>query len=153
MNVNDLKKFLEGEEAEAEFYEFSDPTLSVEDSARQLEVDPEKIVKSLVFKDEDGDPLLAIVPGVDRVDVDKLSEIHGTRVRMAKAREVEDVTGYKIGEVPPVLHGLKTFVDSKVTEFDLVVAGGGSTHTLVKLDPQDIVRITDAELADISSRS
>ncbi|KXB00645.1 hypothetical protein AKJ41_03915 [candidate division MSBL1 archaeon SCGC-AAA259O05] len=126
---------------EAEFYEFSEPTLSVEDSARQLNVKPEKIVKSLVFEDKDDSPLLAIVSGVDRVDLEKLSDAHGSEVRVAKARKVEKFTGYKIGEVPPVSHGLETYVDEKIMDFDSVIAGGGSTHTLVELDPRNLIAL------------
>lgn len=150
MKVKRLKRFLERNEVEYEFYEFSGSTLTVEDSAEQLGIDPERIVKSIVFKDEDGGPLLAIVSGVNRVDEGKLSDVHGSKVGMAKAREVEEFTGYKIGEVPPVGHGLKTYVDSKIVDFDTVIAGGGSTHNLVELDPQEIVSVTGADMADIS---
>ncbi len=150
MKVEELKKFLHRKEVEFEFYEFSEPTLSVKDSAKQLDVKPEKIVKSLVFKDEDSSPLLAIVSGVVRVDEDKLSDVHGSKVEMAKAREVENFTGYKIGEVPPVSHGLKTYMGPDIMDFETVIAGGGSTHTLVELNPRDIKGITEAELAEIS---
>lgn len=152
MGVRDLKTFAKKRGIEVEFYEFSEPTLSVEDSARQLDVGPERIVKSLVFKDEGDRPLLAIVSGPYRVDVKKLSEKHGSEVNMAKAREVENFTGYKIGEVPPVSHGLETFLDSNVTGFSTVYAGGGSTHTLIEIDPEDIVKVTNATCADIRDR-
>ncbi|KXA95488.1 hypothetical protein AKJ36_00505 [candidate division MSBL1 archaeon SCGC-AAA259I07] len=145
-----MKNFLDEADIEADFYEFSEPTLSVEDASRQLGVNPEKIIKSLVFKDEDDSPVLAIVAGDKRVDEDKLSKVHGSRVKMAKARDVEEFSGYKIGEVPPVSHGLKTIIDTEIMDFDSIIAGGGSTHTLVELDPRDIARITDAKLAKIS---
>lgn len=150
--VQNLKRFLKRNGAAAEFYEFSKPTLSVEDSARQLHVNPEKIVKSLVFEDDDGSPLLAIVSGVDRVSIEKLSDAHGSKVRMAKARKVEDFTGYKIGEVPPVGHGLETYLDGKIIDFDSIIAGGGSTHTLVELNPQNIICLLsdDCHVSEIS---
>ncbi len=144
-----MKNFLKEKQIEVKFYEFSEPTLSVEDSARQLDVDPERIVKSLIFRADSGDPLLAIVSGSYRVDGGKLSEAYGSEVRMAKAREVEDFTGYKIGEVPPVGHGIKTFVDSEIMDFSSVYAGGGSTHTLIEIDPEDIVKVADAAVVDI----
>lgn len=150
MKVKELKDFLEEKGIETDFYEFSESTLTVDDAAEQLDIEPKRIVKSLVFKDEEGNPLLAIVSGVKKVNEDKLSEAHGSKVKMAKAREVENFTGYKIGEVPPVAHGLTTFVDSEVTDFDTVIAGGGSTRTLVELDPKDIVEVTDAEQVDLS---
>lgn len=150
MKVEELKNFLERKNIDSNFFEFSEPTLTVEDSARQLEVEPKKIVKSLVFKDEKNNPILAIVPGNAEADEEKLSEIHGSKISIAKAREVEEFSGYKVGEVPPVSHGLKTFIDSKIMEFDKVIAGGGSTHTLVELSPKDIVEVTEAETGQIS---
>ncbi|KXB07687.1 hypothetical protein AKJ51_00625 [candidate division MSBL1 archaeon SCGC-AAA382A20] len=135
---------------EADFYKLSGSTLTVDDAVKQLDVSPDRIVKSLVFKDEDNNPLLAIVPGDKQVDEDKLSAACDKEVSMAKAREVEEFTGYKIGEVPPVDHNLSTFVDSKIVEFDTVIAGGGSTHTLVELSPRDIIETTEAEIVDLT---
>lgn len=148
--VKDLKKFLEENGVKNKFHEFSESTLTVEHSSERLGVDPEIIVKSLVFKDGDGNPLLAVVSGENRADEDKLSEVHGSEVKIAKAREVEDFTGYKIGEVPPLIPNLKTYLDSEIFDFDRVIAGGGSTHTLVELNPKDILRLADAEIAEIS---
>lgn len=150
MGVRKLKRFLEQNDVETDFYEFSESTLTADDAAEQLEVEPERIVKSLIFMDENSNPLLAIVPGEERADEDKLSKIHGEDIRMAKAREVEDFTGYKIGEVPPVSLGLPTFADSEVIEFETVIAGGGSTHTLVELRVEDILNLTDATVVDIT---
>lgn len=150
MKVKELKDFLEEKGIEADFYEFSESTLTVDDAAKQLDIEPKRIVKSLVFKDEDSTPLLAIISGVKEVDEDKLSNAYGSEVKMAKAREVEEFTGYKIGEVPPVSHGLTTFVDSEVTDFDTVIAGGGSTRTLIELNPQDIVEATNAKEVDLN---
>ncbi len=150
MNKQKLKKFLKREDIEVEFFEFSEPTLTVEDSASQLDVEPNRIVKSLVFKDEKGQLILAIVPGNVKVDVEKLSEIHGFEVTMAKAREVEDLTGYKVGEVPPVGHGLKTYIDSEIKGFEEVIGGGGSTHTLMKISPEEIIKVTDSETGQIT---
>ncbi len=149
MGVKELKNFLKKKGIEADFYEFSEPTLSVEDSARQLEISPNRIVKSLIFKDRNDNPVLAIISGNKRVDENILSKAHGSEVRMAKAREVENFTGYKIGEVPPVSHDIKTFMDTGITDYETVIAGGGSTHTLIELDPEDIVDVTGAELVDI----
>ncbi len=151
MKVEKLKKFLKSKGIEADFHEFSDPTISVEDSSEQLGVEPDKIVKSLVFIDQDGNPILAIVPGTKRVDEEELSKVHGSEVRIAKAREVEEFSGYKIGEVPPIGHDLKTVMDREILNSEKVIAGGGSTHTLMELEPKDIVEVTDAVLAEISA--
>jgi len=150
LKKQELKNFLEEKGVEAEFLEFSEPTLTVEESASQLDEEPDKIVKSLVFKDKKGDLILAIVSGSLKVNEEKLTKLHGSKVKMAKAREVEDLTGYKVGEVPPVGHGLKTYVDSSLEEFDKVIGGGASTHTLMKISPKEIIRLTESEVCQIT---
>lgn len=151
MKISKLKEYLDKNGVEAKFYEFDEHTITVEAAAKRLNITADKIVKSIVFIDQDGKPLLAIVSGDKRVDEKKLAEASNSQqVRIAKAREVEKFTGYKIGELPPVGHGLRTFVDSKVMSLDKVIGGGGSTHTLIEISPNDIVKLTNAKVCNIS---
>jgi Cys-tRNA(Pro) deacylase len=151
MKRSKLKEYLDKNGVEAKFYEFDEHTITVEAAAKRLNITADKIVKSIVFIDQDGKPLLAIVSGDKRVDEKKLAEASNSQqVRIAKAREVEKFTGYKIGELPPVGHGLRTFVDSKVMSLDKVIGGGGSTHTLIEISPNDIVKLTNAKVCNIS---
>jgi Cys-tRNA(Pro) deacylase len=151
MKISKLKEYLDKNDVEAKFYEFDEHTITVEAAAKRLNITADKIVKSIVFIDQDGKPLLAIVSGDKRVDEKKLAEASNSQqVRIAKAREVEKFTGYKIGELPPVGHGLRTFVDSKVMSLDKVIGGGGSTHTLIEISPNDIVKLTNAKVCNIS---
>jgi Cys-tRNA(Pro) deacylase len=151
MKTAELKEYLEKNGVEAKFYEFNEHTITVESAARQLNITADKIVKSIVFIDQDGKPLLAIVSGDKRVDEKKLAQASNSQqVRIAKAREVEKFTGYKIGELPPVGHSLRTFIDSNVMKLDKVIGGGGSTHSLIEMSPNDIVKLTNAKVCDIS---
>lgn len=151
MKTDEFKKYLTERGVEAKFYEFKEHTITVDAACRQLNIGPEKIVKSIVFLDQDGNPILAIVSGDRRVNEEKLAKASNSKkVRIAKAREVESFTGYKIGELPPVGHNLRTFIDEKVVEKDKVIGGGGSTHTLLEISPKDIVKLTNAKICDIS---
>ena len=151
MKTENLKKYLEERKVDAELHEFQKHTMTVEAAAKQLRTTPEKIIKSLVFIDSSGTPLLAVVRGDRRVDEQKLAKVSGSAsVRIAKAREVERFTRYRIGEVPPVAHGLRTFIDHRVMKFSRVFGGGGSTRTLLEISPQDVTRLADAETVDIS---
>jgi Cys-tRNA(Pro) deacylase len=151
MKKSGLKEYLDKNGVEAKFYEFDEHTITVEAASKQLNVAPNKIVKSILFIDDNGKPILAIVSGDKRVDEKKLAQASNSQqVRIARAREVEKFTGYKIGELPPVGHSLRTFVDSKVMSFDRVIGGGGSTHTLIEISPNDIVKLTNAKVCDIS---
>ena len=62
-----------------------------------------QIAKSLVFM-VDGDPVMVIASGVNRVDERKLASLAGGKVRRADADTVKKATGYTIGGVPPFGH-------------------------------------------------
>ena len=57
------------------------------------------------------------------------SELNCKNVRLAKAREVKEITGYDIGAIPPIAHKqkIKTITDNKVSILndDKVVYLGG----------------------------
>ncbi|HDD33745.1 MAG TPA: aminoacyl-tRNA deacylase [Thermofilaceae archaeon] len=118
-----------------------------------LGVDRSRIVKSLLFVDEKGVPVLAIVTGDSMVDEEKLARVLGVkRVRKARPRAVRNITGYEVGALPPVGHKkpVKTVIDVKVMEKDVVYGGGGSVNKLLEISPRDIKKLTGALVADVS---
>jgi len=82
------------------------------------------------------------------VDLNKLTKLVGL-VRLAKPKEVKEITGYDVGGVPPIGVKVRTIVDSKVLENDFIVGGGGSIDKLLKLEPKKIIEYQKAEVADI----
>lgn len=145
-----FKKFLEGLGVWHRFYEFSEHTMTAEAAAKQLGVSPEKIIKTLLVVSERNEPFIAIIPGDKRLDLSKFFAVTGSRVRMAKAREVEKMTGYSVGALPPVGHGIATYIDENVLRHDIVIGGGGSTHTLVELRTKDLIELTRAVICSIT---
>ena len=109
--------------------------------------DPKQIVKSLLFISEEG-PVLVIVDGESRVDINKLAKIFG-KIRLATPEEVRRITGFEVGSVPPVGINVRTLVDRRVLENRFVVGGGGRTDMLSRLDPRKIVEYQNAEVVDI----
>ncbi|MGC8974777.1 MAG: aminoacyl-tRNA deacylase [Thermoprotei archaeon] len=147
-----LRRLLENAGIWHHFYEFSEHTMTVEAAAKQLGISPEKIIKTLVVINERNQPLIAIVPGNKRLDLNKLRLLTGSKVRMAKAREVEEITGYPVGAIPPVGHEITTYVDRNILKHEKVVGGGGDTHTLVELKTEDLTRLTKAVISDIAEQ-
>lgn len=149
--VDGLKHYLKKKGIDAEFFEFPESTVAAENSSKAMGVPIGAVVKTMVFTDGKA-PVIAILQGSRRVDARKLSIAAGKEVRIAKAREVEAMTNFKVGEVPPIGHpaGMVVFVDSPVAGMEYVVAGGGSTHTLLKIKSADIVSLSSASIADIS---
>ena len=153
MSSDYLGKYLEENRVEARFFRFEEHTMTVDAAANRLGISRERIIKSILFVDDSGLPVLGIVTGDKRVSEVKLAGVCGARyVRKAKATEVKRFTGYDVGAVPPVGHKVKvrTFIDEKVMRFKKVVGGGGEINMLLEISPTDIKRLTNAAVADIT---
>ena len=124
-------------------------TATAEDAAVAVGCDKGQIAKSLVFV-ADGDPVLAIVSGAHRVDLDSLCEaLDCAECRQATAAEVRAATGFPVGGVPPSGHGLPVVMDETLLEHEVVWAAGGDGHSLFEVDPRRLVDCTSARVASI----
>ena len=59
------------------------------------------------------------------------------------------ITGFKIGELPPIGIKVKTILDPKILENEFVIGGGGSIEKLSKLNPEKIVEYQKAIIVDV----
>ncbi|WP_293254102.1 YbaK/EbsC family protein [Palaeococcus sp. (in: euryarchaeotes)] len=143
MNLEELASRLGGE-----ILNIGKPVKTVKQAVRETKSAPKQIIKSLIFISEK-EPLLVIVDGDSKVSLEKLKNIFGD-VRLAKPKEVKELTGYEVGGVPPVGIALRTIVDPKVLENDYVIGGGGSIDKLMKISPKKIVEHQRAEIIDVS---
>ena len=153
MSQEALRDYLREKGVIARILTFANPTMTVEDAERELGVSRERIIKSMLFTDEKGGPVLGIVTGDKRVDAKKLRVRCGAHeISFTRPRAVKRVTGYEVGALPPVGHKkhIRTFIDSKVMSFDKVYGGGGAVNALLEIDPTDIKTLTNAAVASIS---
>ncbi len=119
--------------------------------ASQLTREPlNRIIKTVVLYSESLGGIAAIVTGDKTVDLEKLSSLLGVNLRQARPDEVRKLTGYPVGGVPPICHGLLTVVDYSVLDQEYVIGGGGDEFTLIKISPQDILAFNKALVANIS---
>ena len=131
-------------------------TPDVASSAAALGVDVSCIVKSLVFAC-DGECIVVVTNGVERVDAKKLARRLGLankRVRLATPAEAIAECGYAPGTVPPFGHRcdfMRVFVDEKVplVPGGVVWGGGGDIDMEVKVDVDELLRLTEGELLDV----
>jgi len=153
MSSEKLEAYLRKEGVNARILTFKKHTMTVEDAEKQLGISRERIIKSMLFVDEKGIPMVGIVTGDKKVSEEKLMEVHGARrIKIARPSAVKSLTGYEVGGVPPIGYkkAIKTFIDPKVMTFDKVYGGGGAINALLEIGPQDIKRLTNAEVMDIS---
>ena len=153
MSSEDLRKYLEKMGVTARFFRFEEHTMTVDAAISRLGVSRKKIIKSMIFVDEEGMPILGIVTGEKRVNEKKLAiACKAKKVKRANSAQVKEFTGYDVGAVPPVGHKtqIRTVIDEKVTFFDKVIGGGGEINQLLQISPAEIKRLTIGEVKDIS---
>jgi Cys-tRNA(Pro) deacylase len=126
----------------------------VSDAARELQVSTEQIIKSLVFMNDET-PLLVINNGLSRVDRRKLASylaVGRKKVKFASADQALAITGFVVGSMPPFGHRqpLRTLVDPTILTMDTIYGGGGAIDAMMRLTPQELLRVTSAESVSIS---
>jgi prolyl-tRNA editing enzyme YbaK/EbsC (Cys-tRNA(Pro) deacylase) len=135
-----------------EILELDAPVKTVEQAARATGADPGQIIKSILLITEGGRAVLAIVDGRSRINLKKVEKKFG-RARLASSREVKEVTGYEVGELPPIGIPVKTLIDLRVLERSYVLGGGGAMNRLIRIDPRKIAEVQNAEVEDISAET
>lgn len=153
MVSKELEEYLKEMGVCARFFRFEEHTMTVDAAVSRLGVSREKIIKSMLFIDDSGTPVLGIVTGDRRIDEKKLASVYGAKeVRRANPAEVRQFTGYDVGAVPSVGHktSIRTLIDEKVIAFQRVIGGGGDIKTLLEIDPAEVVRLARGEVRNIS---
>ena len=131
---------------------FPDGTRTAADAARAVGCEVGQIVKSLVFMAGDS-PILALVSGANRVDLDKLARAAGTdAVRRADGDEARAATGFAIGGVPPFGHAtpLAVLVDRDLASHERLWAAAGLPDAVFPIAPGDLVRASGGRIVDIA---
>ncbi len=150
--VERVASVLRAQGVDARLEEFEEGTSTAHDAARAVGCETAQIVKSLVFIC-DGLPVLALIPGNRRVDPVKLSTAAGAGyARVASVNEVLAATGFEPGGVAPfpTPRVSRIILDRELLQHEIVWTGAGSPRHVVGIAPLDAVRLTNADVADIS---
>jgi len=148
------KAALERHGIEVEVREFPEGTKTAADAAEAIGCELAQIASSLVFV-ADGDPVVVVTSGANRVSESKLAALNGVdanQVRTADPGEVSDATGWSIGGVPPFCHDgdLPVYMDETLAGFQTVWAAAGTPEAVFPIAPERIRRIADADVVDVS---
>ena len=117
------------------------------EAAETLGLDPARVFKTLVV-DRDGALAVAIVPVDAQLDLNAL----GKRTTMADRTKAERSTGYVLGGISPLgqRRQLPTLLDASALEHATIHVSAGRRGLEIELDPNDLVRLTGAEVKPIA---
>ena len=133
-----VQSALETAGVDARVVELPQSTRTAVEAAQACGCDVAQIVKSLVFVDAGGEPMLVLASGTNRVDEKRLG------LRRASAEVVREKTGYAIGGVPPVGLAtlLRTLIDEDLLRFDRIWAAAGTPNAVFEMAAEDLARMT-----------
>jgi prolyl-tRNA editing enzyme YbaK/EbsC (Cys-tRNA(Pro) deacylase) len=124
-------------------------TATVAEAAAALGVEEGQIAKSIVFV-MDGEPVVVVASGRHRIDRDKVCDaLDCAEGRMASADEVRAGTGFPIGGVPPIGHGLPVVFDTALLDYEVIYAAGGDGNTLFEVAPRELAGAVHALVAPV----
>ncbi|MBE7551955.1 MAG: YbaK/EbsC family protein [Anaerolineales bacterium] len=133
--------------------EFEETTRTAEDAAKAIGCTVAQIVKSLLFV-VNGQPVMALVSGPNRLDEGKLAALYGVgknKVKRADADIVRAATGFAIGGVPPFGHAtrLPVYIDQDFWQFEVIWAAAGTPNAVFSITPAELAQVTGGVAADL----
>ncbi len=155
LTSTDLGKFIETQDIAAQILFLDEPTPTVQIAAQVLGVQAAQIIKSVLFL-ADGEPVVVVASGLDRLDRKGLADYLGVsrrRVKIASAEKVLTHTGYVAGSVPPFGYAspIRTLVETAVTNlpYTHIYGGGGDVNALLKLTVAELQKVVGTETAEL----
>jgi len=124
---------------------------TAEQAAEALSCNVGAIVKSLVFKNENGFTL-CLVSGDKRCSLKNLKKIKNQKdISMASPEEVNTQTGYTIGGVSPVGHlkVMDIYIDKSLKKFNDLYAAAGHPNCVFKINLEDLIKLTNGKFEEI----
>ena len=153
MATEDLTRVLDEAEVPYELlpHERTESALA---EAETLGIAPADVAKTLVVTTPEG-YVRAVLPASGRIDLRKLREARGggkKRVHLASEEDLaRDYPEFDLGAVPPIGGGRRdpVVIDSRLAERDSLVLEAGSHEESVRVPTSDLLRVSQAEVADI----
>lgn len=150
MSVESVRAFFAAKAPDITIIEHETSTATVALAAESFGVEPARIAKTLSLKTKDH-PFLIVTRGDARLDNKKAKAAFGGKVKMLTPDEVTAVTGHPIGGVCPfgLPPGLPVYCDISLKAFDEVLPAAGSTHNAIRIAPDRLAALTNAEWVDV----
>lgn len=122
--------------------------------ARTLGLDPKTVFKTLVTKAVSRNHYVFVIPVDEELDLKKAAKAAGEKkIEMIPMKDLLSTTGYVHGGCSPIgmKKPFKTFIHERVMAGDRIICSGGRIGMQVDLKVEELLRVTGAELADVTT--
>lgn len=151
MSLQSVKTFFADRAPDIQVIELGTSTATVALAAAAHGVEPGQIAKTLSLRVGDG-VILIVTGGNARLDNQKYKARFGTKATMLEAAAVDAETGHPVGGVCPfgLTRALPIFCDVSLKAFAEVLPAAGATNAAVRISPERIATLVDAEWIDVT---
>ena len=137
---------------EIKTYAVDEEDLSAVHVAETAGIDIQSVFKTLVTRGDKTGVIMAVINGADEINLKLLAKASGNKsVEMIHLNELLPLTGYIRGGCSPL--GAKkdypVFIDSKALAHEKISVSAGMRGMQLILTPQDLVKATNATVADL----
>ncbi|TAJ90071.1 YbaK/EbsC family protein [Reyranella sp.] len=153
MSVETVRAFFAAHAPDIDIVELDASTATVEMAAKGHGVMPAQIAKTLSLRIKER-TLLIVTAGDARLNNRKIKDVLGGKPRMLGQDEVVALTGHPVGGVCPfgLATPLPVYCDVSLKEFDEVVPAAGSTNSALRISPERMATLVNAEWVDVCDR-
>jgi Uncharacterized conserved protein len=152
---NNVTRFLDAKKVAYTVFELPEEKLGAIETAQFLKVPAELVYKTIVITRSKGKPLLCVVPGNSEVDLKAVSVVLGEKkVHPPTQAEAEQLTGLQAGGISPLAlinKGFQVLIDESALAHPEIHISGGQRGLNIRLNPADLIRLTNARIALIAS--
>lgn len=150
MSVESVRAFFAERAPDIEVIESDLSSATVTLAAEAFGVPPSHIAKTLSLRVGE-QVLLVVTCGTARLDNKKARAAFGGKPRMLNADEAFEATGHRVGGICPfgLKQPLPVYCDVSLKAFDVVVPAAGSGNSAVRIPPQRMADLVNAQWVDV----
>jgi len=154
--ANNVTRMLDARKITYKVFKIPAVKLSAIEVSDYLHMPPEDVYKTIVLRREKrGKAILAVVPVAKEVDPKKRAEfLKEKKISVSTQRNAEKMTGLLSGGISPLVlihKGFQVVIDESALERGKILISGGQRGLQIQLAVQDLVKLTHAKTAHIST--
>lgn len=140
--MEQLISILNNKHIDYEIIEHSKEINTAQEGAEYFGIHIGQTAPTLILKTDVGYFSLIISGDFGRVDLETMNDLLKVQeIKLAKPKEVEQVTGSRIGSVSLINPSLPTIIDRELYRFPYVYGGTGKARSTLKIPPRDLEKL------------
>ncbi|MEK6839456.1 MAG: YbaK/EbsC family protein [Nanoarchaeota archaeon] len=128
------------------------PVFTMEDVVRELDIPRQSMAKVLLVSIIGKGLYRVVLPGMSRLNLQRLASVLGVSRRNIQfaEKEVVEQAGFTVGAISPFGGQVSTCIDQSLLDQEVLYCGAGDNDKTFSLKPADIVSLSSALVANIA---